>query len=300
MHVTHASARRVSQPRLSFFLSFFFCTFPGSLLHAPTYTPQNTTEYIDTYTAEYSTFLWQAKMSSLCTPLKVTADTTKRRRFQPPITTFFSSPANHTSSSSTTSGNSDATIDTNSATGRVSHYHYSAVTSSATPVVPARVQSSLLSVGMRVRKSIADGYKTKGSFLGASAESKMYQSQSRSVSGSSVGENSDADDIITDDGDAYSLPSSSQESVSSGLGIGRKRTLDYEEEDDDDEDGYNGPQIGRTILAPSLVQQRQRLIALKHHHQHHQTTIVAAGAGGMDVDDFEEAAFLRRREDVDV
>lgn len=112
------------------------------------------------------------------------------------------------------------------------------------------------------------------------------------------------DDIITDDGDAYSLPSSSQGSVSSS-GMGRKRTFDFDDEEEEDlEDvGYgdvmarDGPQIGRTILAPSLGQQRQRLIALK---QHHQTMFVGAGAGGMDVDDFEEAAFLRRREDVDL
>lgn len=239
---------------------------------------------------------------SFCTPLKVTADTTKRRRFQPPITTFFSSPSNHSSS------NHGDNNENQTPTGRVSNYHYSAVTSTPTPVVPARVQSSLLSVGMRVRKSIADGYKTKGSFLGT--EGKMLsqsQPQSRSVYGCSI-DDSDGDDIITDDGDAYSLPSSSsQGSVSSSMGQKRAFYDDDEEDEGGDEGygygyGYGGcmaedGRIGRTILAPSLGQQRQRLIALK---QHNQSTIVGAGAGEMDVDDFEEAAFLRRREDVEV
>lgn len=242
---------------------------------------------------------------SLCTPLKVTADTTKRRRFQPPITTFFTSSNQNSNSGSGSENNNDNT------NGQLSHFHYSAATSTATPVVPARVQSSLLSVGMRVRKSIADGYKTKGSFLATTAEDKMSLPQSqprplRSVYGCPV-EDGEMDDIITDDGDAYSLPSSSQGSVSSS-GMGRKRTFDYDDEEEYDEDegfgsGYggamarDGPQIGRTILAPSLGQQRQRFIALKHNNQ---TTFVGAGAGGMDVDDFEEAAFLRRREDVDL
>ncbi|KAL4934401.1 uncharacterized protein BDV17DRAFT_286116 [Aspergillus undulatus] len=69
----------------------------------------------------------------------------KRRRFQPPITTFFT-PSADSHGPSTPS--------------HLSYNHYSAITNSPTPVVPAKVQASLLSVGMRVRKSIADGYKT--------------------------------------------------------------------------------------------------------------------------------------------
>ena len=223
-----------------------------------------------------------AKMTA--TPLRVTADTSKRRRFQPPITTFFST-SDSCSFPSTSSGG-------NGAPARVSHHHYSAVTSSPTPVVPGQVQSSLLSVGMRVRKSIADGYKTKGTFL----------EKSTTTDGSD-----EERGVVTDEGDAFSLPSSSQESVASSTVAasgGQKRAFDFLDDDDDDDDdymadeGFGGSETGvRTILAPSLGQQRRRFIAMKHQNQ---TKIGGAGAGGMDVDDFEEASFLRKRNEVDV
>ena len=61
--------------------------------------------------------------------------TTKRRRFQAPITSFFSA----------TSADSSAPI----------------ISPLTSPLLPDNVQSSLLTVGMRVRKSVSDGYKTK-------------------------------------------------------------------------------------------------------------------------------------------
>src|SRR5699024_9660631 len=77
------------------------------------------------------------------------ADTSKRRRFQPPITSFFTpSPFSDSSQQDDFSP-------------CVSHNHYSATTSSPTPVVSAKTQSNLLAAGMRVRKAIAEGYKTK-------------------------------------------------------------------------------------------------------------------------------------------
>lgn len=154
---------------------------------------------------------------------------------------------------------------------------------------------------MRVRKSIADGYKTKGTFL------------EKSMSTNTTDGSDEVRDVVTDEGDAFSLPSSSQESVASSTGAangGQKRAfdfLDYDDDDgydddvgydDDDDEGFGGSETGaRTILAPSLGQQRRRFIAMKHQNQ---TKIVGAGAGGMDVDDFEDASFLRKRDEVDV
>lgn len=226
-----------------------------------------------------------AKMTS--TPLRVTADTSKRRRFQPPITTFFSTSDSCSAPSTSSSGGG------NGAPARVSHHHYSAATSSPIPVVPGQVQSSLLSVGMRVRKSIADGYKTKGTFL------------EKSMPASSTMDGSDEErDMVTDESDAFSLPSSSQESVASSTVAasgGQKRAFDFLDDDYDDymvDEGFGGSETGaRTILAPSLGQQRRRFIAMKHQNQ---TNIVGVGVGGMDVDGFEEASFLQKRDEVDV
>lgn len=220
------------------------------------------------------------------TSLRVTADTSKRRRFQPPITTFFSSSESPFITNYDHSGN-------NGVPARVSHYHYSAATSSPTPVVPGRVQSSLLNVGMRVRKSVAEGYKTKGNFL-----------EKSSVSPSTTDGSDEEHDVVTDEGDAFSLPSGSQESLASSTAAptGQKRSYDHSDYNDDDDyladGGFGVSNTGaRSILAPTLGQQRRRFIAMKHENQ---TKFVGAGAGGMDVDDFEEASFLRRREDVDI
>lgn len=255
---------------------------------------------------------------------KVTNDTTKRRRFQPPITTFFSA----------ATPESNASDDNDSTTPRLSHHHYSAATFSPVPAVPAKVQSSLLNVGMRVRKSVADGYKT----LAVKPDEKptyrpeQQQKPARQYPGTSTSElapfcgsskmghfavqplahpSSAMDyrhnELVTDEGDAFSLPSSSQESTES-LEIplnGQKRSYDSDDEMDDftdenDQPGgfYTGGVLpatslhGRTILAPTLGQQRRRFISMKNQK----------AAGHMDVDagnDFEEASFLRRREDVD-
>ena len=230
----------------------------------------------------------------------ITKDTTKRRRFQPPITSFFSAPA------PTANVNDD---DDNGATPHVSHYHYSAATCSPTPVVPAKVQSSLLSVGMRVRKSVAEGYKTQKElekqlaaattptatanganhaelppFCGYSkTEDLAVQAFSRP---SAMNEH----DPVTDENDAYSLPSSSQGSFTSSFN-GQKRPYDSDDMDDNEfEDSYDASH--RTILVPSLGQQRRRFIPLKNHNR--------ISGQSMDVDDFEEATFLRRREDVEM
>lgn len=230
----------------------------------------------------------------------------KKRRYQPPITNFFNS-----------SDQSDTTTSSN-----LTHNHYSAPTYSGVPAVPGKVQASLLGAGMRVRKAVPGGYKTKPGpeeKLMSSADVAGVQSENaRSVyphmmthtcrpaelapygmdrnqplseiSSNRVTDSSQRIFVHGDDGDAFSLPASSQDSVvsvSSSTGV--KRTYDFDREvrpfGSAVQDVEVPPALGRTILAPSLGQQR-RLLA-------------ASSKGGMEVDDFEEASFLLRREDVE-
>ncbi|KAJ5764886.1 hypothetical protein N7520_004445 [Penicillium odoratum] len=215
----------------------------------------------------------------------------KRRRFQPSITTYFS----------TGSTTPDASV---------SHNHYSTATFSATPVVPAKIQSSLLSVGMRVRKSVADGYKTqialekeKAMAAKDAAVAETYTTKGYSELAPFSGMGRSTSDLVTDDGDAFSLPPSSQESITSSASVpiilnGQKRSLDGrtgiyadEESDLEDNESWRVAPFERTILSPSLGQQRRRILAIRKSRQNE--------FPGMDLDDFEEATFLRRREEVD-
>lgn len=224
------------------------------------------------------------------------SDLSKRRRFQPPITSFFTSASEPVSSD----------------TPAVSHHHhYAAETFSAHPVVPAKVQSSLLSVGMRVRKSVADGYRThmskteeKTPLPTAVAQTPHAQPYNGSrpselppFSGAGKSSFSHDDYLVTDDGDAYSIPPSSQDSaVSFALG-GQKRALELDGDilvDEDADESFNNfggswKENTRTILSPNLGQSR-RILAVRHSKIEQPT---------MDMDDFEEATFLRRREEVD-
>jgi hypothetical protein len=248
-------------------------------------------------------------MSSIDTMMPSTTNVTlsKRRRFQPPITSFFSSTP------------SDST---DSHACPVSHNHYSAATFSAHPVVSPKVQSNLLNVGMRVRKSVAEGYKTElkkftappvisapepqNVHVGHPHNSTSYaelapfsgiskHSQDRPNGRSSALNPNQF--IIDDDGDTFSLPPSSQESTSSYItfsGLSQKRALDSDSDSEfivinDD----TCPQImdARPILSPVGVQRRNMLAM-----QHHQNTIKSSA---MDTDDFEEPVFLRKREEVD-
>ncbi|KAJ0425714.1 ribonucleotide reductase inhibitor-domain-containing protein [Aspergillus carlsbadensis] len=271
----------------------------------------------------------------------------KRRRFQPPITTFFSTSSHPSSNASS-----------------LSHNHYSAPTHSPTPVVETKVQASLLSVGMRVRKSVAEGYKTNHAKnmdekhtittitkfahqerTAASVQPSTYSTTMRSelapfsgmdrssqytlslpYPGTSTLHTQQEHTITTDEGDTFSLPPSSQESIDSQSfstppPMLKKRThtdFDFEPyEDDEDIDlGFDemnnewqdplrlnpfhhgarpsaGANLhGRTILSPTLNQQRRRFLGVKHNKP--------VGGNPMDVDDFEEPAFLRRREDVEM
>ncbi|KAJ5099933.1 hypothetical protein N7532_006934 [Penicillium argentinense] len=223
----------------------------------------------------------------------------KRRRFQPSITNYFSTaPSEPYHSDGHT----------------VSHNHYAAATFSATPVVPSTVQSSLLSVGMRVRKSVADGYKTqeamekeKAFAIPAVAETSTAQPY---LSGTRSAElapfsgtfklyepSTSCGHLITDDGDAFSLPPSSQESVQTTNSFStmnhQKRTFDsddvFADSGDEANDGPRETPLGRHILAPGLGPQRRRMLAAQR----------MSSQATMDLDDFEEASFLRRREEVD-
>lgn len=220
----------------------------------------------------------------------------KRRRFQPPITTYF------------------ASVPESDASG--THSHYAAATFSPTPVVSAKVQASLLSVGMRVRKSVADGYKTRlemekekaaPAIVGADAPTTQAYGNygSHAELTSFAGTHRYLSHMVTDDdGDAFSLPSSSQESNASAPFTrhnGQKRQFDFDNDifaDDDTyiadagEDSGRDISIGRTILSPSLGQQRRRAFAVQQKSS-------AVGGSGVELDDFEEASFLRRREEVD-
>ncbi|OQE17667.1 hypothetical protein PENSTE_c020G00737 [Penicillium steckii] len=222
----------------------------------------------------------------------------KRRRFQPAITSYFSSQQAEPQQPTTVNGNA------------VSHNHYAAATFSPTPVVPEKVQSSLLSVGMRVRKSVADGYRTEQSLkqekekaLAPPVAVKPSTAQTQSGSSYSYAElapfsgiSKSYDHIVTDEGDDYSLPPSSQDSIISTDSFHstnpQKRTFNSDDIFtgwDDESAGFgHGAPAGRHILAPGLGQQRRRMLARQQSSQSH-----------MDLDDFEEAAFLRRREEVD-
>lgn len=342
---TDADHYRASSPASSFFLSLhllvvaaisfyhpFHIRYPGlspvQLLQvsaAHLLAPRPATQSLQ------SAFLSPPNMSSVIQPTMpaTTNALSKRRRFQPPITNFFA----------TTPSEPD------SHDPHVSHYHYSAATFSATPVVSAKVQSSLLSVGMRVRKSVAEGYKTKlvkedgtPSLPGTATNTsslRSYPSRNTRAElapfsgfprpspeqyyGAPSHPSTSAtmtNDIINDDGDAFSLPASSQESTSSstaqfpGRSSGQKRSLDSEKDmlSDDDECSpqpwdanssemiWQNASVGRTILAPKLGQQHRRMLATQRAMQRHSGALEQPN---MMMGDFEEASFLRRREEVD-
>ncbi|KAL2824131.1 ribonucleotide reductase inhibitor-domain-containing protein [Aspergillus cavernicola] len=272
-------------------------------------------------------------------------DLSKRRRFQPPITSFFPTPS-----------------DSHSA---LSHNHYSAATHSPTPVVPAKIQASLLSVGMRVRKSMAEGYKTDHAKVTPTITASVAEEEHKNTTtaayatqthselapfcgmGKATGYHNltqtlpyptpntthhhhNNNIVTTDDLDeTFSLPPSSQESLSSTSSDSpiplfppqKKRTHNdfttYEDEDQVSDLGdptytttphsWQDPlrlhpiastlkqtqAQGRTILFPTINHQRRRFFAAAGKHK---STVATTT---MDLDDFEEPVFLRKREEVD-
>ncbi|QSS65354.1 ribonucleotide reductase inhibitor domain-containing protein [Histoplasma capsulatum] len=283
--------------------------------------------------------------TSLC------CSTSKRRRFQVPITKYFSS------------GN------TESPSNGSSHFNYAAPTHSPAPVLPHKVQSSLLTVGMRVRKSVPEGYKTtatKSAFHISHTGSSSTISPTRTMSTSYAElapfcgvlktgnlavqtfpeHPSDTHQIIhhnhalDEEWNQCALPSSSQKSTDSST-IGstippatlntNKRRLepdcaDSDSEGDDDEYSNNFPRgfhqmwkskipvvstpansPSRPILLPRLAhkvgryqnhqqQQQPQPHKARHCGQENNDPGVVSVAQAVD---FEEASFLRRKEEVD-
>ncbi|KAA8651560.1 uncharacterized protein ATNIH1004_000450 [Aspergillus tanneri] len=187
---------------------------------------------------------------------------------------------------------------------------------------------------MRVRKSVTEGYKTHAAkaeekFIFPSQETKPVRHSSSAwaelapfcgiskTGGSAIQPHHmpsdgmmDSNKLATDDGDTFSLPPSSQESATSfsTLPTVQKRSYDsdYADESDGGCDGFLTPStnnwlsvmggthtagvgsvVGRTILSPKLGQERRQFVAMHRHKT-------------MDIDDFEEPLFLRRREEVDM
>lgn len=135
--------------------------------------------------------------------------------------------------------------------------------------------------------------------------------------------------MSVDELENVSMPSSSQESNASFSSANNKRTLEPDiEEEDEDDNGYMHrgiwhdtiPPIStyntsssttisrRTILSPKLGQHRRRIVVSSHTHspkthneQENANPLAATSVpyDSMDIDDFGEASFLRRREEVD-
>jgi hypothetical protein len=272
----------------------------------------------------------------------------KRQRFQPPITSFFA-PAESTSS------------DRNG--GGLSYNNYASPTHTPAPALPAKVQSSLLTVGMRIRKSVPEGYKTEQKKLmeyaavnssGESTGSGHYQTTRtcyaelepfcgiHKIGNLAVqtfprpAEEYRDMQMSTDEGDMFSLPSSSQDSNTSSFSSvnSHKRSYDSDVEDLDEDicsstfftgslavgGTWQDPlrlnpvaeslstattRSQRTILSPKLGQHRRRQFSSSFHSQWKRSSEqenkdpVSSVSNDTDMNDFEEASFLRRREEVD-
>lgn len=197
---------------------------------------------------------------------------------------------------------------------------------------------------MRIRKAVPEGYKTKpvektsiGGFSNANGDGtagytelapfsgmSKTSSDQRPVESLSNTTTSFLVSTTTDDGDAFSLPSSSQTSTlsSTSLPSGLKRPCDDDAEtenlNDDSIDSsgdiifHDGSPVGsnlnlnlglpappsminRPFLAPTVARQKRQVLATQLSLG--QSSPLANA--GMDVDDFEEPVFLRRREEVD-
>ncbi|KAK2809316.1 hypothetical protein FQN50_003958 [Emmonsiellopsis sp. PD_5] len=277
-----------------------------------------------------------------------TASLSKRRRFQAPITNYFSA-GDSTSTSHDTS----------------SHHNYSAPTYSPAPVIPHGVQSSLLAVGMRVRKSVPEGYKTTTPKPSPYAYTHVPAPITSNTTATSYTNTTtytqlapfcgvlktgnlavqvfpQAEQVIhnpplDEEWDKGSIPASSQDSVDSYTYTipppnPNKRSFDQDDAADSDSDdleeyssifphGFNtmwkstipvptpvaaATRSSRHILSPRLGQKTAgRSMSMKNRQQK-----VGGGYGQENFDpmfisqpmsggDFEEAAFLRRRDEVE-
>ncbi|KAK2787797.1 hypothetical protein FQN52_007108 [Onygenales sp. PD_12] len=274
-----------------------------------------------------------------------TASLSKRRRFQVPITNYFSA-GDSTSTSHDTS----------------SHHNYSAPTFSPVPAIPHGVQSSLLAVGMRVRKSVPEGYKTTtpkpSPYAYRSHVSATVTSNTTATSHTHTTTYAglapfcgvlktgnlavqvfpqQAEQMIhnnhslDEEWDKGSIPASSQDSVDSYTytippSNPNKRSFDLDDAADSDSDdleeyssifphGFNtmwkstipvpapvaaATRSSRHILSPRLgqktVKNRQQKVGGGYGQENFDPIFISEPTSG---GDFEEAAFLRRREEVE-
>lgn len=284
-------------------------------------------------------------MSNKATPTSLS--TSKRRRFQIPITSYFQT--------------TEQQCDEN-----VSHNNYSAPTYSPTPTLPHKVQSSLLNVGMRVRKSVPEGYKNTPSKTNPSVSPKPKATASTTmtadessfethgsvscggrrsytelepfcgihkVGGYAVQEFPQPVDAIntmgqlTDDQwDMETLPPSSQESNSSTYTYNSHKRTFEQQESDSEEDAFSAavnisndgigeisalppavysPQntSSRTILFPKArnkgghVSRQERRQILESSSQN--KMLFRGQKSHSPAPEFEDAIFLRRKEEVD-
>ncbi|OJD24044.1 hypothetical protein ACJ73_04594 [Blastomyces percursus] len=243
----------------------------------------------------------------------------KRRRFQVPITKYFPS------------GNAE------SPSCGSSHFNYAAPTHSPVPSLPHKVQSSLLTVGMRVRKSVPEGYKTT-----TATKTVFHISHTTSYAelapfcgvlktGNLAVQTSPAPTLdrhqtmhaLDEEWDKGSIPSSSQESIDSSTTPKpnpHKRSFEPDLADSDGEDVeiYDSSHQHSTCAIftrlsssgvipanPTSEAGAEGQELSKQHQRHHKgrdsgqenhdpLSVLMA----QDVD-FEEAQFLRRREEVD-
>ncbi|EFR03992.1 hypothetical protein MGYG_06996 [Nannizzia gypsea CBS 118893] len=247
----------------------------------------------------------------------------KKRRFQVPITQYFSpSPSQQTGSEPS------------------SHFNYNAPTHSAHPTLPATIQSSLLAVGMRVRKAVPEGYRTKiiakPNYHQPKATTQNEQYTASSISPAhtelipfsgafkvgNYGVQSFPEPSAAMVGpmvtgrqlDEESLPSSSQESTQSfdsSVSLPRpnpyKRGFDEDDEDFESQDVFPSriyPAHSRPTLQPRTGRQRTLLksspasstLKRSPEQEDPSAAFVFDSVGG---GDFDDAAFLKRREDVD-
>lgn len=229
---------------------------------------------------------------------------TRKRPYQPSITSFFARNAS--------SSDPNKTIES----------------SPLSPPLPAETQASLLSVGMRVRKSVPEGYKTHKTlnaegfpFPNTAPETTMtgaqrpgFGSQGSSSSreltpfcglhkiggfGLQAGPASSAPAVMRGDGEGVPGLTMSQSSLEGtrggfgGGGVDGSKKRGFEEEIEDDLDDYFDEVDALDAEKPG----RRPVAGLKG--------FVREGVPGVtvhcvDVDDFEEAGFLAPRDGMDV
>jgi len=244
----------------------------------------------------------------------------KRRRFQPPITNFFPREAITNAGSNGDHG------------GNSSHDNYSTPTQSPMPPLEPTIMSKLLGLGAHVRKAVSEGYKVgplKCNEYATSHERMQVSSTGfDEMSLPESGQESNTFSIFSvisrkRSYDGTPEVSGDEEDGSSGANINQMlrrkihsscatKGISNTTEIWQDPVRLNGAneafspssQYPRAILSPRIEQQRrlftysQKQTVISTGQENFNPTALADTID-MDIDDFGEAAFLRRREEVD-